>query len=424
MMKKTKLAQAILLMHVFALPAIAQTINRVEYFFNTDPGFGNGITVSLTPAVDLPSLVVNTDISSLPIGIHRLFIRSQRSDGAWSLTNSWLFYKSGQLSPVHINRMEYFFDNDPGFGNGTAVTITPASNIANLPVNANIASLGLGLHTLFLRTQDNSGSWSQTVQWLFYKASFAGAGNVTALEYFFDSDPGFGNGIPLTISPSTDLSELTFNISVAAVSGGTHRLYVRSRDAAGNWSISNVAEFQRTIPLPVTWKSFVAEKRNAQVYLEWQTENEVNNDRYEVEHSLDGLNYHKVATTPAQSGPGTHKYSYLHHQPDQNVLNYYRIKQIDVDGKFTWSATRTVRMDQHRSLIVLTPNPASNFIEIRSPERNITVKLFNLEGRQVQSALMPAGNGRMNITGLAAGSYLAVIEKNGKLIETIKVVKQ
>jgi hypothetical protein len=398
-------------------------VTRLEYFFDSDPGFGNGTSVPITPAPDVSDLSIPINIGPLSNGVHRLFVRVAGNDGSWSILNSWLFYKSGQFSPVTVNRLEYFFDADPGFGNGVSVAISPAVTINNFSFDAGIASLGLGLHTLFVRTQSNDGSWSQTTQWLFYKASLAGAGNLTALEYFIDTDPGFGSGTPLTIASSADLTNLSFDLNIASLPGGTHRLYVRSRDQAGNWSISNVAEFERLAALPVDWLSFTAEQKDAQVLLEWKTENEVNNDHYEAEYSTDGTIYRIIATIPAQSSAGVNTYTYLHQHPNRNGINYYRIKQVDIDGHSTHSVTRTVDM-REAVFARVSPNPVSDVATVKVNDRNLILRLFDLHGRQLLSLFSSDGNSSIDLSGLTAGSYLLVIEKQGKLLETLKIVKK
>ncbi|MBK8685500.1 MAG: hypothetical protein IPN26_11150 [Bacteroidetes bacterium] len=63
---------------------------------------------------------------------------------------------------LNIVKIEYFFDNDPGFGNGTSAPITPGSNIANLNINADVSALPSGIHQLYVRCQDANGQWSIT----------------------------------------------------------------------------------------------------------------------------------------------------------------------------------------------------------------------------------------------------------------------
>src|SRR5688572_15426252 len=97
-----------------------------------------------------------------------------------------------------------------------------------------------------------------------------------------------------------------------------------------------------------------------------------------------------------------HIYSYTHDRPDVNGINYYRIKQVDTDGDFTYSATRSVNMSDEPSVRVL-PNPADDFIEIRLNEVNCTAKLFDLSGKQLKAKMLSNAVGRMELTGLATG---------------------
>ena len=75
------------------------------------------------------------------------------------------------------------------------------------------------------------------------------AQNVTQVEYFFDSDPGFGNGTQVTVTPSTNIVSLAFNANVASLSNGMHMLFVRSKDANGAWSITNSMSIAKVQPV-------------------------------------------------------------------------------------------------------------------------------------------------------------------------------
>src|SRR5262245_51798019 len=65
-------------------------------------------------------------------------------------------------SQPNLTRAEYFFDSDPGFGNGIAISIPTASVISNANSSADISSLSPGIHQLFIRVKDASGNWSIT----------------------------------------------------------------------------------------------------------------------------------------------------------------------------------------------------------------------------------------------------------------------
>src|ERR1700759_4041231 len=67
--------------------------------------------------------------------------------------------------------------------------------------------------------------------------------SITRIEWFIDTDPGFGNGTPVTITPTTDFNGLQTNIPLTGVTPGTHTLYVRSQNANGSWSLTNNTVF-------------------------------------------------------------------------------------------------------------------------------------------------------------------------------------
>jgi PKD repeat protein len=196
-------------------------ITNAEYFFDSDPGFGKGIPVPVAPG-NVVDLSFDANISDLEPGIHTLSLRV--FSGNWSQTYS----RFVGISPdVGITKAEYFFDSDPGFGNGISVSLTPG-NLVDLSFDADIAGLFAGMHTLSLRVF--SGTWSQTYSRLVGVSPDVG---ITNAEYFFDNDPGFGNGISVPIAPG-NLVDLSFDADIAGLDAGMHSLFVRV--FAGNWS--------------------------------------------------------------------------------------------------------------------------------------------------------------------------------------------
>ncbi|MCW3110546.1 MAG: hypothetical protein JWQ09_5052, partial [Segetibacter sp.] len=69
--------------------------------------------------------------------------------------------------------------------------------------------------------------------------------NVTAVEYYLDYDPGKGKGTPVPITAGTNLADLTFNVDLTDIVGGTHFVSVRAKDGNGNWSFVNSFEFTK-----------------------------------------------------------------------------------------------------------------------------------------------------------------------------------
>ena len=181
-------------------PHALTNIVKAEYFYDSDPGNGNGVNVPITPATDISSLVFNANVASLSGGMHTLYFRTQDAQGKWSIVNSYPFAKVQSLSAnphtaSNIVKVEYFYDTDPGFGNGTDVPVTAALDINGFVFNANVTSLSTGLHSIYVRTRDAQGKWSLTHNIHFSRIQGLNGNphsltNITKAEYFYNSDPG------------------------------------------------------------------------------------------------------------------------------------------------------------------------------------------------------------------------------------------
>jgi hypothetical protein len=224
---------------------------RAEYFFDQDPGFGAGNTISVSSALSWNNIPVSINIQSLTTGMHTLNFRAQSQDGNWSFTNRILVYKFPVTATDNrsIQRIEYYFDTDPGFGNGNAISITGGQNNINALATISVENLTAGVHQLFVRARDNQGKWSITQRTLIYKPDAAGTSNtlpaITQAEYFFDNDPGFGNGISFPITTGVQILNQTVQANIDAVSPGIHQLYIRVKNANGHWSLTNRTMFYK-----------------------------------------------------------------------------------------------------------------------------------------------------------------------------------
>ncbi len=236
-------------------PAPVPNITKVEYYLDTDPGFGNATDYPIAANTNLSDLLINIDPATLSSGVHTLGIRSRDANGAWSLDNKWLFFKpysgTGNINPPppipNLTKVEYYLDTDPGFGNATDYPFTANTNLSDLLINIDPATLTSGVHTLGIRGRDANGAWSLDNKWLFFKP-YSGTGNInppppipnlTKVEYYLDTDPGFGNATDYPVAANTNLSDLLINIDPATLTSGVHTLGIRGRDANGAWSLDN-----------------------------------------------------------------------------------------------------------------------------------------------------------------------------------------
>jgi PKD repeat protein len=225
----------------FAFGLMAQQINQGEYFFDTDPGVGNGVPISITlNASDSVSPSPIISLGALTPGFHRLVTRFRNTNNIWSMNEARPFYvwknPSGSAATL-VSRVEYFFDTDPGVGNGAALTI--ASSDSAFFNSTVVQALPAGFHKMVVRFRDNNNVWSMNEARPFYvskTASGSAATLVTRAEYFFDTDPGVGNGTALTIG-SSDSAFFNSNV-VQSLTAGFHRIVTRFRDNNDVWSMN------------------------------------------------------------------------------------------------------------------------------------------------------------------------------------------
>lgn len=398
---------------------------KAEYFFDTDPGFGNGTDIVVTPGQDV-SFAFNASATNLSTGIHRLYIRSKSSDGNWSHTTPQLLYyeKIESHIPGNLVKAEYFFDADPGFGNANSIPITPGEDILFL-INGNINSLDAGLHRLSIRTQDAEGNWSHTTPQLFYREVIEQytPGSLVKLEWFWDTDPGFGNANSVVIpGGQTDLHDFNFDVSVPGTfSNEVHNLYVRAMD---DWSHTTVTKVDFTnIVLPVTLLSFSARAENERVLTSWKVTSEINMDKYVVEHSTDGIHFASIGVQPANNG-GEHVVNYfLYHNNPITGINYYRLRQIDLDGTYSYSAIATVIFSKNNGKFIVYPNPASTVFSVDAEEKISEINLLDITGKKVKK--YHTNRNSFSLAGVPAGTYLVqiVLENDQVIIKPIIVEK-
>lgn len=233
-MKRLLLIAIFLYLYSFLM---AQTnITKLEYYIDTDPGYGLATDVSITPSADL-DITFNPNTSSITNGIHTLFLRGKDANNKWCFTKYHTFYKGIGVKNQKITSVEYFFDTDPGYGKATPIAITPSSDV-DIAINLDVNSLQNGIHKLLVRAQDSIGQWTMTQSHPFFKGIFSTGtpANITTVEYYIDADPGFGNGKKVAFTAGTDL-DLTFDVDLSGLSDQPHTIYIRAQDDNGSWSL-------------------------------------------------------------------------------------------------------------------------------------------------------------------------------------------
>lgn len=149
-----------------------------------------------------------------------------------------------------------------------------------------------------------------------------------------------------------------------------------------------VLELNQTL-LPVTWNSFRAWRDNNVIRVRWSTAQERNSANYDVERSADGLNFTAIARVRAAGNSNmTQDYSYTDEKPESKN-NYYRIKQIDADGKWQYTDIKQVGFSTTIREPQLYPNPskAEDKLTLAFSNNNVDgevdIKMYDLQGRLI-----------------------------------------
>ena len=219
--------------NVFFTVNTQQNASELEYYIDSDPGISQGLKIPITNA-DTFDVTFNVSLANISPGLHRLFIRAKDRYGYWGQTAIYPFMMVNNGSN-DIVQLEYFIDTDPGLGNAIQVSITPNDSI-DVIINPDLSNLSEGVHTIYIRGKNEQGFWSHVQDQVFFKLNGDPDNiEISTLEYYFDQDPGLGNGNPVAITQN-DTIDITAPISLSGLTNGVHKLYIRAKDVNDHWS--------------------------------------------------------------------------------------------------------------------------------------------------------------------------------------------
>ena len=190
-------------------------------------------------------------------------------------------------------------------------------------------------------------------------------------------------------------------------------------------------------PLPVKYLSLNAVPvENSAVAVTWVTTEEINNNRFEVERSFDPNTFKTIAIVLDGFVAGTQK-SYLYTDKSADLQNknivYYRLKQFDNDGRFTYSKILIVKLKMDVAVAMeVSPNPFAESLNVRynaSQKGLAQISIIDANGKitLVQQTNINIGFNNISINGLSklnAGLYIARLTINGNVIATQKIIKK
>jgi hypothetical protein len=211
-----------------------------------------------------------------------------------------------------------------------------------------------------------------------------------------------------------------FNLSGLTI-GNTYYLYIDGNGgASSSFYIEVVSGAAACSSLPVTLLNFSGEKENNNNKLLWTTATEINNDYFELERSYDALNFEKIVEV---DGAGNSSNILNYYQFDFNFdrtkpVSYYRLKQLDFDGQYSYSNIVALDNDTKIGEILIYPNPATNYLNITNNKSEVTnYQIYSVEGKLIHQGEFMSTH-KIDLNQYSSGTYLI------KLISRNKVYQQ
>jgi Secretion system C-terminal sorting domain len=304
-------------------------------------------------------------------------------------------------SLVHINNITINNNNNACAGSLQSI----AFNASNDALITPILHDPLELKFLYLRST-NTAAWTLNVQ---YALSTSGPWMTLS------SVTNAGN--PDCMDKIVDLHTYT-------------DIYIRFLDARGSGGaeryIDNVVVSQREV-LSVSILDFTAKFFNSSVKLDWSTANEKDNSHFDIERSLDGKSFSKIGQVKG-NGTTTQTRDYTYSDiNNSNKTTYYRLKQVDLDGKTSFSKVVSVNSGLRIGKTKVYPTLVNDWItvDLNAPN-NVELIVSDILGRLILSKKVENTEGplslNLDLNNLTKGMYFMSIKSNFG-VETVKIQK-
>ena len=216
-------------------------------------------------------------------------------------------------------------------------------------------------------------------------------------------------------APDTEAS--TYDLDSECVPLNSVTYSVSSFSGGGGGGVEAGGNF-----LPVEFASISATPLKRDVMVKWATASESGNEGFQVEHSTNGQDFRALGTV-ATLGNGTtgHAYSFEHVNAPEGV-NFYRLKQMDLDGAFSYSEVVTATVNDAAEALALFPNPATNELTVRS-DNGGQVEIRDARGQLILNVNNATDRESVDVSPLTSGLYFVTV-RNGNETTTRRFIKR
>lgn len=228
---------------------------------------------------------------------------------------------------------------------------------------------------------------------------------------------------PLLLSPSSGVNGFKLKPGSPALNTGINIPNNGGRDYWGNAvsasGATNIGTYSGpgTNALPIELLNFKAVKVAEGALLTWATATETNNSHFEIERSADGMLFNTIANIKgANTSNSNRAYTYT----DKDLLQgtyYYRLKQVDVDGKFTYSNVVALNFSlNEKNQLLIYPNPVADHLKFSysAGANKITAEIYDMQGKKVMEKSFSANEATsIEVGHLKTGLYVLKIITTG-----------
>jgi Concanavalin A-like lectin/glucanases superfamily/Secretion system C-terminal sorting domain len=157
--------------------------------------------------------------------------------------------------------------------------------------------------------------------------------------------------------------------------------------------------------LPVSLSEFTGQVVKGGIQLIWNTASEQNSDYFSIERSEDGSTFQEIGSVKA-AGTTSANHSYLYNDLDPLPgMNYYRLKQVDLDGSFIYSRVIGINYLANAAAFKVYPTLTTGNINVTLPSPGQVI-IVNMMGSEVQRVNVTNTNQQINVSNLPAGQYI------------------
>jgi hypothetical protein len=241
---------------------------------------------------------------------------------------------------------------------------------------------------------------------------------ISRVYQFSNTSNAFSGSIQINYTDGAELNGLAeANLTLNIHNGSNWAAYPAStRDAINNYVLTNglsgitlneLTLASQFAPLPLTWLSFTAiAQNNSQSLLQWSTANEQNTQDFYIQHSADGINWVTSGSIPAAGNSNSARhYNYVHTNPVKG-LNYYRIKQTDVDSRYSYSPVRMLSFTRALQPFTILGNPVTNDVLTLQVNMATSLAFYTADGKLLWQEQVNAGTKTIDVSRYAKGTYL------------------